>query len=75
MNFISQTPPIDLPMETLLLLVFYFILASYVIFTAIFYYHWTNYSTDTKVTGLTFFLYFATTLPLLAVMGVMTVII
>jgi len=72
---LTQMTSFALPIGSLISLVFYLVLAAYVIFTAIFYYHWKTYSTDKKITGLTLFLFGATTIPLLLVMGIMTVII
>lgn len=75
MQDFSQIKSINLPIDTLVMLVFYFILGLYAVFSAILYYHWKNYGTDGKVTGLTLILYFTTTIPLLIVMGIMTLII
>jgi hypothetical protein len=44
----------------------------YVVFSAVFYYHWITYSSDKKIMGLTFLLYGVTTLPLLIFLGAMT---
>lgn len=64
-----------LPLTDAVTLGFYFIVSIYAVFTAIFYYHWQSYGTDTKITGLTLVLYFVTTVPLLTIMGIMTFII
>lgn len=50
---------------------FLFVLGAYVMFTAIFYYHWHAYGLDTRVTNYTLIIYFATTLPLLLVMAIL----
>lgn len=54
------------------LLTFYLIAAFYLVFTAVFYYHWNQYGTDTKVTLLTAILYLITTVPLLLIAGSFT---
>jgi hypothetical protein len=51
------------------------ILASYVIFSAVLYYHWETYTTDGKVQNMTLLIFFASTLPLLLVMGVSALLI
>ncbi len=72
---LSQFQTIDLPIHTLVMLVFYFVLGAYASFSAIFYYHWKTYGSDTKVTLYTLILYFSITIPLLIVMGIMALII
>jgi len=59
-----------LPLHTLVMLIFYFVLGTYAVFSAIFYYHWKSYGFDIKVTGLTLIIYLATTAPLLLVMTI-----
>ncbi|MCD5381088.1 MAG: hypothetical protein LR008_00760 [Candidatus Pacebacteria bacterium] len=70
MNDLGQLSSLTLPLETLVMLAFYFILGAYTIFSAILFYHWRAYSSDTKVTGLTLILYFATTAPLLLILTI-----
>ena len=53
-------------------LVFYLIAAIYVVFTAVFYYHWQQYGTNAKVTWITYIVYFATTIPPMIVLGLIT---
>ena len=53
------------------LMVFYLVTAIYIIFTAILYYHWKQYSTDAKVGWITGVVYLCTTLPLVIIMGVL----
>jgi len=65
----------DLPYEAVTLLGFYGVTAAYCIFSAILYYHWNAYGTDARVTKLTLISYFAITVPLLAIMGLMVLII
>jgi len=55
-------------LATIISLVTYLVLGVYAIFTGILYYHWHAYSSDAKITSVTMITYFATTLPLLAVM-------
>lgn len=52
--------------STLAILGFYLLAAVYIVFSAIMYYHWNAYSSNTSVSRLTFILYMATTLPLLS---------
>lgn len=59
-----------LPLHTIVMLVFYFTLGAYAIFSAVFYYHWKNYGFDVKVTGLTLIIYLATTAPLLLIITI-----
>lgn len=58
-------------LATVMTLVFYLIAIFYIIFSVIFYYHWTQYAVDKKVRNLTLLIYILTTLPLLAIMGMM----
>ncbi len=75
MTDFSQIKSLNLPIDTLVMLTFYFTLGIYAIFSAILFYHWKTYGTDVKVSGLTLIIYFATTIPLLIVMVIMTLII
>lgn len=72
---ISQFSAASLPIHEVVLLVFYFITGIYAIFSAILYYHWREYATDTKVTVYTLSTYFITTTPLIVVMGIMALLI
>ncbi len=67
---LSQLSTLNLPLNTLVMFGLYFILGAYAIFSAILYYHWQAYGTDTKVTGLTLILYFSSTIPLLIIMSI-----
>lgn len=58
-------------LSTLMTLAFYLIAIFYIIFSVIFYYHWSQYAVDRKVRNLTLLIYILTTLPLLAIMGAM----
>jgi len=53
------------------LFVFYAIAAIYLIFTAIIYYHWQQYSTDPKMNWITGAIYLTTTVPLLFAMTIL----
>lgn len=72
---LSQFEAINLPIDTVVSLSLYFVLAFYAVFSAILYYHWNTYGTDKQVTTLTLVIYFATTVPLLAVMTIISFII
>ncbi len=72
---IGQLGSVNISLHTLVMLVLYFVFGAYAIFSAVFYYHWQAYGTDFKITGLTLILYFATTIPLLIVMGILAFII
>lgn len=58
-------------LSTLMTLGFYILALFYVIFSVVFYYHWMQYAVDKKVRNLSLLIYLLTTLPLLAVMGMM----
>lgn len=66
MSSVPALPDLStIPIETALTLGFYAVLFFYVIFTAVFYYHWSNYSTNAFVTSTTYIVYVSTTIPLL----------
>jgi hypothetical protein len=71
----SQFATLNVSAHTLVLLVFYIVTGVYTIFSGILYYHWREYATDPKVTAYTLIAYFALTLPLILVMGILAVII
>jgi hypothetical protein len=66
---------LNLPLEKLVTLVFYFSVIVYVVFTVIIRYHWKAYSVDEKVTRITLVLYYVTTIPLMLLLGFLTLII
>lgn len=68
---ITQFQSLGLPFHSIILLVLYFIIGIYAIFTAILYYHWNEYASYKKVTTYTLGLYFTTTLPLLIIMTIL----
>lgn len=65
---------LDIAILPFLKIGFYLLLMFYVVFTAILVYHWREYSVDEKVARITMIFYFSTTLPLLAVMGILAFI-
>tara|TARA_B100000508_G_scaffold95333_1_gene74514 strand:+ start:376 stop:603 length:228 start_codon:yes stop_codon:yes gene_type:complete len=67
----SQTEIITLPFAIVMELGLYFVVAAYVIFTAILYYHWQTYGVDRKMTSLTLLAYTIMTVPLILVMVTM----
>ncbi|MCA9357700.1 hypothetical protein KC902_00375 [Candidatus Kaiserbacteria bacterium] len=69
---LTQIEIATIPVHDLVLFTFYLVLAGYTIFTAIFYYHWKAYGSDTRVTNYTLISYFLLTLPLVLVMGILT---
>jgi len=66
---------VNFPMEDLATLTFYFVVIIYIIFTVIFYYHWNAYSSNKQVTTYTLTVYFVTTVPLLLILGILTLMI
>lgn len=64
-------PGIELPVHTLVTLVFYVVLGGYAIFTGILYYHWRHFGTDQKITAYTLTSYFLITVPLILTMGIL----
>ncbi|KXJ98103.1 MAG: hypothetical protein UZ19_OD1000823 [Parcubacteria bacterium OLB19] len=54
---------------------FYLILIFYIIFSAILYYHWKEYSVDEKATKITLLFYFILTIPLLSALGITAMVI
>ena len=57
---------ISISLGTLTMLLFYFLATVYIIFSAVMYYHWNEYSTSLKVNTITLVLYALTTLPLMS---------
>lgn len=55
--------------DALIPLVFYIALGLYAIFTGVLYYHWNAYAYNNKVVALTYIVYFALTIPLIAILG------
>lgn len=67
------TSPLDI--HIIITLGFYFAAAIYLIFSIILYYHWNEYSTDKAVSRITTIIYLATTVPLIIILGIMTLVI
>ena len=69
--------PVSLPLHTgsLLELIFYLVTFVYVAFTAVLYYHWSNYAIDKKVSNTTLTIYFILTIPLILIMGILLFVI
>jgi hypothetical protein len=63
-----------LPLDTIISLGFFGASALYIVFTTILYYHWDEYSINDTVTKTTMVLYLFTTLPLIVVLGIVTLI-
>jgi hypothetical protein len=64
-----------IPLDSMISLGFFFACGVYIIFTGILYYHWNEYSVEPIVSKLTALVYLSTTLPLIAIMGIVTFII
>jgi hypothetical protein len=64
-----------IPLHSITTLGFYLAAAIYIAFTIIFYYHWNEYSVEPIVTKITAIAYLATTLPLIIIMGLITLVI
>ncbi len=61
-----------LPIHDISLLAFYVLAGFYLVFTAILYFHWNEYSVSPAVSKITAITYLVITLPLLTVMGLAT---
>lgn len=66
---------LSIPLKTLALLVFYFSSIIFIVFSAIFYFHWNSYSPDDKVTKITLITFFSINLPLVIALGITALII
>lgn len=71
----NQLTSLSVPIATAVQLIFYVVVGAYVIFSAILYYHWQNYASNSKVSGYTLVSYAALTLPLVVVMGILVLVI
>lgn len=58
----------NLPVGDMMSLVFYLVVAFYVIFTGVLYYHWNTYTNNKAVVLITYIIYFSLTIPLLLIM-------
>jgi hypothetical protein len=63
------------PLHSFITLGFYIAAAFYIIFSIILYYHWNEYSVEGAVTKITTIAYLVTTLPLVVIMGIVTLVI
>jgi hypothetical protein len=54
-----------LPLGDMVTLIFYIVLALYVVFTGVLYYHWSTYANNKAVALTTHLVYFAITIPLM----------
>jgi len=61
-----------MPLPDVMLLLFLITTFVYIIFSVILYYHWQQYGTNVRATWLTLLTYFVTTIPLVFIMGVLT---
>lgn len=59
-----------LPLDSLLVLGFYLMAIVYIIFSAILYFHWEQYSTNKAVSKTTAILYLGSSLPLITIIGI-----
>jgi hypothetical protein len=66
---------INLPLETLASIGFLLVVGIYAVFSFIMYYHWREYSVEPTVTKITLLLYFIITIPLICLLGFVTLII
>lgn len=69
-----ETVPTGFDLKTMMTLGFYLLAALYVIFSVVFYYHWTEYALDVRIRRLSITLYLLTTLPLIGLVGLMLLI-
>jgi hypothetical protein len=67
--------PLNFPFSTILAILALLVVASYCIYTVIFYYHWIEYTVDGKTQNLTLGSYFLTTIPLALAILILTLII
>ncbi|MEZ4104213.1 MAG: hypothetical protein R3B60_02920 [Candidatus Paceibacterota bacterium] len=65
----------NFPLHNIITLAFYAVAFLYVLFSAILYYHWNEYSVEPTVTKTTLTFYFISTIPLVVIMGIMVLII
>ncbi len=61
-----------LPIHDISLLAFYVLTGFYLLFTAVMYFHWNEYSVSPAVSRITAITYLVITLPLVTVMGLAT---
>lgn len=66
---------LDLPLDTLITLVFYVVAMAYIVFSLVFFYHWNAYALSQSVTNLTYVIFASLSLPLMALMALIVFII
>ncbi len=66
---VSIAPLFALPVA--LQIGFFVALFIYTVYTGILFYHWNAYATSQSATRLTFLMYFLTTIPCIAIIGIM----
>ena len=64
-----------LPLHEMATMGFYIIAMIYIVFSAILYYHWKEYSIDDTISKITLITYLITTIPLILAMGITTLVI
>ena len=69
MSDLTQLTGPTFSLHSTLLLAMYLTIGTYVIFSAVLYYHWNTYSTDERVSRLTLITFFVSTFPLLLTMA------
>lgn len=69
MQDLTQLSEASFSLHSAMLLGLYLIAGAYVIFSAVLYYHWNAYSSDTRITSITLIAFFASTFPLLLIMA------
>jgi len=67
--------PLELNLDGIVTAIFYIVIGIYALFCAVLYFHWDAYSIDKNVTKLTLLLFFLGSLPLVAIMSIMVLII
>lgn len=60
---------ISLPLGSVLSIGFLIILAIFIIYAIVLHYHWSQYSTNGRITFLTYLVFAGSTIPLLVIMG------
>ena len=69
---LNLLPTTDFSLDTITSIIFLVLLGAYIIYSTILYYHWQAYGTNAAVGWLTGVIYLASTLPLLIIMGLLT---
>jgi uncharacterized membrane protein len=69
MEEVTNLTQSTLSLHSTLLLALYVLTGVYVIFSAVLYYHWQNYSSDERVSKITLITFFVSTFPLLLIMS------